>query len=72
MSTKTVEKKIHTIVTCSGSLQRTMLAMTVLRSFLLEVILVIVLPMIMKLDPYTSDILAFSAKPGSGTHFRNR
>lgn len=33
---------------------------------LLEVILVIVLPMIMKLDPYTSDILAFSAKPGAG------
>lgn len=34
----------------------------------LEVLLVIFLPMILKLDPYTSDILAFSAKPGPG-HF---
>ena len=28
----------------------------------------IFLPMILHLDPYTSDILAFSAKPGAG-HF---
>ncbi len=33
-----------------------------------EVLLVVLLPMILKLDPYTSDILAFSAPPGPG-HF---
>ena len=44
------------------------LAMIGVAIIVLEVLLVIFLPMILKLDPYTSDILAFSAKPGPG-HF---
>ena len=42
------------------------LAMLGLAIILLEVILVIILPVIMKLDPYTSDVLNFSAAPGPG------
>lgn len=42
------------------------LAMAGLAIILLEVFLVIVLPAVMKLDPYTSDILNFSAAPGPG------
>ncbi len=42
------------------------LAMIGLAIILLEVFLVIVLPAVMKLDPYTSDILNFSAAPGAG------
>ncbi len=42
------------------------LAMVGLAIILLEVFLVIVLPVVMKLDPYTSDILNFSAAPGPG------
>lgn len=37
------------------------LAMIGVAIIVLEVLLVIFLPMILKLDPYTSDILAFSA-----------
>ena len=33
---------------------------------LAEVLLVIILPMVMKLDPYSSDILAFNSAPGPG------
>ena len=44
------------------------LAMIGVAIIVLEVLLVIFLPMILKLDPYTSDILAFSSKPGPG-HF---
>ncbi len=42
------------------------LAMLGLAIILLEVILVVILPVIMKLDPYTSDVLNFSAAPGPG------
>lgn len=42
------------------------LAMIGVAIIALEVLLVIFLPMILKLDPYTSDILAFSAKPARG------
>ncbi len=44
------------------------LAMIGVAIIVLEVLLVVLLPMILKLDPYTSDILAFSSKPGPG-HF---
>ena len=42
------------------------LAMIGVAIIALEVFLVVFLPIILKLDPYTSDILAFSAKPGPG------
>ena len=44
------------------------LAMIGVAIIALEVFLVVCLPMILKLDPYTSDVLAFSSKPGPG-HF---
>ncbi len=44
------------------------LAMIGVGIIVLEVLLVVFLPMMLKLDPYTSDILAFSSKPGPG-HF---
>ena len=40
-----------------------MLGMTIIA---VEVLLVILLPMVMELDPYTSDVLNFSAAPGPG------
>ena len=40
------------------------LAMLGLCILLVEVLLVVVLPIAMQLDPYTSDVLAFSAPPG--------
>ena len=43
------------------------LAMLGLCILLVEVLLVVVLPIAMQLDPYTSDVLAFSAPPG-GAH----
>lgn len=42
------------------------LAMLGLAIILLEVILVVILPIVMKLDPYTSDIQAFGSAPGVG------
>ena len=66
MSTKTVEKKDSYYRDVLRKFTAHKLAMIGVAVILLEVILVIVLPMIMKLDPYTSDILAFSAKPGAG------
>ena len=66
MSTKTVEKKDSYYRDVLRKFTAHKLAMIGVAIILLEVILVIVLPMIMKLDPYTSDILAFSAKPGAG------
>ena len=42
------------------------LAMIGLAIILLEVFLVVVLPAAMNLDPYTSDIMNFSGKPGPG------
>ena len=66
MSTKTVEKKDSYYRDVLRKFTAHKLAMFGVAVILLEVILVIVLPMIMKLDPYTSDILAFSAKPGAG------
>lgn len=42
------------------------LAMIGLAIILLEVFLVVVLPLVMKLDPYTSDVLNFSGTPGPG------
>jgi len=42
------------------------LAMLGLAVIALEVILVVILPKIMQLDPYTSDIQAFGAAPGAG------
>lgn len=44
------------------------LAMLGLAIILLEVLLVVILPVVMKLDPYTSDIQAFGAAP-SAEHF---
>lgn len=41
------------------------LAMLGLAVILLEVFLVVLLPIIMKLDPYTSDVLAFDAAPSA-------
>lgn len=43
------------------------LAMAGVAILLLEILLVVVLPLAFKLDPYTSDIMAFSAPPG-GLH----
>ena len=42
------------------------LAMAGVTIILLEVLLVVVLPMVMNLDPYTSDVLNFSGSPGPG------
>lgn len=42
------------------------LAMIGLAIILLEVFLVVVLPLVMNLDPYTSDVLNFSGEPGPG------
>ena len=42
------------------------LAMLGLTIIAVEVLLVILLPMVMELDPYTSDVLNFSAAPGPG------
>ena len=70
MSTKTVEKKDSYYRDVLRKFTAHKLAMIGVAIILLEVILVIVLPMIMKLDPYTSDILAFSAKPGAGHSLR--
>ena len=58
MSTKTVEKKDSYYRDVLRKFTAHKLAMIGVAVILLEVILVIVLPMIMKLDPYTSDILA--------------
>ena len=66
MSTKTVEKKDSYYRDVLRKFTAHKLAMIGVAVILLEVILVIALPMIMKVDPYTSDIHAFSAKPGAG------
>ena len=58
MSTKTVEKKDSYYRDVLRKFTAHKLAMIGVAIILLEVILVIVLPIIMKLDPYTSDILA--------------
>ena len=42
------------------------LAMIGLAVITLEVLLVVILPVVMKLDPYTSDVFNFSAVPGPG------
>lgn len=42
------------------------LAMVGLTIILLEVLLVVILPLLMELDPYTSDVLNFSGAPGAG------
>ena len=42
------------------------LAMLGVAIILIEVLLVVILPMVMKLDPYTSDILNFGSAPGEG------
>lgn len=42
------------------------LAMVGVTIILLEVLLVVLLPMVMNLDPYTSDVLNFSGTPGPG------